>query len=80
MEREGQVIFNRQKRYEVGTVITHVSGIVLGHRDGFGFLKRDDGERDLYISGGQMQFLLHDRVSATTGRKDAKGRPANRNC
>lgn len=80
MEREGQVIFNRQKRYEVGTVITHVSGIVLGHRDGFGFLKRDDGERDLYISGGQMQFLLHgDRVSATTGRKDAKGRPEAKN-
>lgn len=80
MEREGQVIFNRQKRYEVGSVITQVSGVVLGHRDGFGFLKRDDGERDLYISGGQMQFLLHgDKVSATTGRKDAKGRLEARN-
>lgn len=75
MEREGQVIFNRQKRYEIGSVITHVTGIVLGHSGGFGFLKRDDGERDLYISGGQMQFLVHgDKISATTGRKDAKGR------
>ena len=75
MEREGQVIFNRQKRYEAGMMITQVSGSVIGHRDGFGFLKRDDGERDLYISGGQMQFLLHgDRISATTGRRDAKGR------
>lgn len=75
MEREGQVIFNRQKRYEAGAVIEHVTGIVLGHRDGFGFLKRDDQERDLYISAGQMQFLLHgDRVAATTGKKDMRGR------
>ena len=75
MEREGQVIFNRQKRYEVGSVITHVTGSVIGHRDGFGFLKRDDGERDLYISGGQMQFLLHgDKVAAIAGKKDPKGR------
>lgn len=75
MEREGQVIFNRQKRYETGEVITHVTGSVIGHRDGFGFLKREDGERDLYISSGQMQFLLHgDKVSAVTGRKDPRGR------
>ncbi|MBE1301790.1 MAG: ribonuclease R [Alteromonadaceae bacterium] len=75
MEREGQVIFNRQKRYEIGEVISHVTGSVIGHRDGFGFLKREDGERDLYISSGQMQFLLHgDKVSAVTGRKDPRGR------
>ena len=75
MEREGQVIFNRQKRYEVGTVITNVTGSVIGHRDGFGFLKRDDGEKDLYIASGQMQWLLHgDKVSAEVGRKDARGR------
>ncbi|BDX05064.1 ribonuclease R [Planctobacterium marinum] len=80
MEREGQVIFNRQKRYEVGSVITHVTGSVIGHRDGFGFLKRDDGERDLYISGGQMQFLLHgDKVAAVAGKKDSKGRIEARN-
>ncbi|XOV80511.1 MAG: ribonuclease R [Aestuariibacter sp.] len=75
MEREGQIIFNRQKRYEVGQATVQVSGIVIGHRDGFGFLKRDDGEKDLYISGGQMQALMHgDRVSAQVGRKDARGR------
>lgn len=80
MEREGQVIFNRQKRYEVGSVITHVTGSVIGHRDGFGFLKRDDEERDLYISAGQMQFLLHgDRVAATSGKKDSRGRIEARN-
>lgn len=80
MEREGQLVFNRRKKYEIGSVITHVSGIVLGHRDGFGFLKRDDGEKDLYISGGQMQFLLHgDKVTAVSGRKDHRGRVEARN-
>lgn len=75
MEREGQVTFNRQKRYEVGQTTVQVTGLVIGHRDGFGFLKRDDGEKDLYISSGQMQALLHgDRVSAQVGRKDNRGR------
>ncbi len=75
MEREGQVVFNRQKRYEVGQATTQVTGTVIGHKDGFGFLKRDDGEKDLYISSGQMQFLLHgDQVKALAGRKDPRGR------
>lgn len=75
MEREGQLIFNRQKRYELGQSTTEVTGTVIGHRDGFGFLKRDDGEKDLYISSGQMQELMHgDRVAALVGRKDTRGR------
>lgn len=80
MEREGQVIFNRQKRYEVGSETQEVTGSVIGHKDGFGFLKRDDGEKDLYISGGQMQALLHgDRVSAIVGRKDSRGKTEAKN-
>ena len=62
MEREGQIIFNRQKKYGLAEKMELIKGRVIGHRDGFGFLKRDDGEKDLFINIGQMQTLLHDDV------------------
>jgi ribonuclease R len=40
-----------------------VAGKVLGHRDGFGFLLRDDGGPDLFLSPREMLKVLHgDRV------------------
>lgn len=62
MEREGQVVFNRQKKYGLAEKMELVKGRVIGHRDGFGFLKRDDGEKDMFIHQAQMQALLHDDV------------------
>lgn len=62
MEREGQIIFNRQKKYGLAEKMELIRGKVIGHRDGFGFLKRDDGEKDLFISFHQMQNLLHDDI------------------
>ena len=37
MEREGQVYFDKFKRYKAIDESMLVSGVVLGHRDGFGF-------------------------------------------
>lgn len=62
MEREGQIVFNRQKKYGLAEKMELIKGRVIGHRDGFGFLKRDDGEKDLFIHQAQMQALLHDDV------------------
>ncbi|NCX78371.1 MAG: hypothetical protein EBW96_00405, partial [Actinobacteria bacterium] len=34
-----------------------------GHRDGHGFLLRDDGEADIYLPANEMRAVLHkDRV------------------
>lgn len=75
MEREGQVLFNRQKKYEVQKQSELIRGRVIGHRDGFGFLKHSDTEKDLFITIGQMAGLFHgDEVEGKLGETDRKGR------
>nr|WP_198971578.1 ribonuclease R [Xylophilus sp. ASV27] len=54
-------------------------GTVQGHRDGHGFLLRDDGESDVYLPANEMRAVLHkDRVKARIVRHDRKGRPEGR--
>ena len=56
-----------------------VDGTVQGHRDGHGFVVRDDGRADLYLSQQEMRAVLHrDRVKARVVRYDRKGRPEGR--
>ncbi len=50
-----------------------------GHRDGHGFVIRDDRQPDLYLSQQEMRAVLHrDRVKARIVRLDRKGRPEAR--
>lgn len=75
MEREGQLLFNRNKKYEIQKQSELVRGRVIGHRDGFGFLKHSETEKDYFIPIGQMSMLLHDDVvEGTTGNTDRRGR------
>ncbi|GAB3026460.1 ribonuclease R [Bowmanella dokdonensis] len=75
MEREGQVLFNRNKKYGLAEKMDLIRGRVLAHRDGFGFLKRDDGKPDLYIHNSPMQMLLHgDIVLATESSQNFRGK------
>ena len=51
----------------------------MGHRDGHGFVRRDDGEGDIYLSPQEMRAVLHrDRVRVRIQRLDRKGRPEGR--
>jgi ribonuclease R len=75
MEREGQVEFNRDKKYAKLKIEDLIQGRVIGHRDGFGFLKRDDGEKDLFIHNAQMAMVLHgDVVMVKESGTDNRGR------
>lgn len=75
MEREGQVQFTKQKRYAVMQQEQLIRGKIIGHRDGFGFLRPNDNSGDLYVSGGQMQLFMHDDiVEARESGSDRKGR------
>uniref|UniRef100_UPI002619BBF1 ribonuclease R n=1 Tax=uncultured Paraglaciecola sp. TaxID=1765024 RepID=UPI002619BBF1 len=75
MEREGQVEFNRDKKYAKLKTEDLIQGRVIGHRDGFGFLKRDDGEKDLFIHNAQMSMVLHgDLVMVKESGTDNRGR------
>ena len=60
-------------------LLSEVEGAVQGHRDGHGFLQRDDGEPDIYLSPQEMHAVLHrDRVRVRVVRYDRKGRPEGR--
>jgi ribonuclease R len=52
---------------------------VQGHRDGHGFVLRDDGEPDIYLPPNEMRAVLHrDRVKVRIVRQDRRGRPEGR--
>jgi len=75
MERDGQLTFNSRQKYSPGNGQNTIAGRVLGHPDGFGFLKPDDGSDDLFLSPREMKPLMpNDRVVARVTGIDRKGR------
>lgn len=63
----------------MSNLLAEFEGIVSGHRDGHGFVQRDDGEADIYLPPNEMRAVLHkDRVKARIVRHDRKNRPEGR--
>jgi ribonuclease R len=61
------------------SLMSEVEGTVQGHRDGHGFLQRDDGQPDIYLAPQEMRSVMHrDRVRVRVVRFDRKGRPEGR--
>ncbi len=54
MERDGQLLFNRGKKYCLVNNEDLIAGRIIGHADGFGFIKPDDGSDDLFLSPREM--------------------------
>lgn len=60
-------------------LLAEFEGTVFGHRDGHGFVQRDDGEADIYLPPNEMRAVLHkDRVKARIVRHDRRNRPEGR--
>src|SRR5690606_5108672 len=77
MVRDGQLIRNRAGEYCLVQHLGLVTGTVIAHRDGYGFLKPDDGGDDLYLSAREMRVLWDgDRVAART-TESPRGREAH---
>ncbi|NYT65954.1 ribonuclease R [Alcaligenaceae bacterium] len=75
MERDGQLFFNPQGLLLINNKLDFIAGRVQGHRDGFGFLLRDDGGPDLFLSPREMLKVLHgDRVLARASG-EYRGKP-----
>ncbi|RUO28225.1 ribonuclease R [Aliidiomarina sanyensis] len=75
MERDGQLVYTRNDAYGLPDRMDLKKGVVIGHRDGFGFVQLDEGGQDLYLPYHQMQLVMHgDRVLVKAGSADAKGR------
>ncbi|HTF96284.1 MAG TPA: winged-helix domain-containing protein, partial [Cellvibrio sp.] len=58
MARDGQLISNRRDAYVRSDKIDVVRGRVQGHRDGYGFVIRADGEEDIYLHNRQMRKVF----------------------
>ncbi|MDD2728347.1 ribonuclease R [Malikia sp.] len=64
---------------EKSNLLTEFEGQVNGHRDGHGFVVRDDGQSDVYLPPNEMRAVLHrDRVKVQIVRQDRRGRPEGR--
>lgn len=75
MERDGQLLVNRRGAYGVADKMDLIRGVIIGHRDGFGFLKPEDGGDDLYLSARQMRCGFDgDKVLARSSGVDHRGR------
>jgi ribonuclease R len=75
MERDGQVVRNRRGGYLPVDESDLIRGRVIGHPDGFGFLKPDEGHEDLFLSPREMRALLHgDRAVVRVVGVDRRGR------
>ncbi|QDY43160.1 ribonuclease R [Candidatus Pantoea soli] len=75
MERDGQLVFTRRQCYALPERLDLLRGKVIGHRDGYGFLRVEGQKDDFYLSAEQMKFCLHgDVILAQPGGADRKGR------
>lgn len=75
MERDGQILFDRRRGYSLIKPEDLVSGRVIGHPDGFGFLTSDESSEDLFLSDNEMLTVFDgDRVQARISGVDRRGR------
>lgn len=79
MERDGQLVFTRRQCYALPERLDLLKGTVIGHRDGYGFLRIVGRKDDLYLSSEEMKRCMHgDEVLAQPLGIDRKGRREGR--
>ncbi len=77
MERDGQLMPNRKGVLLLANKLDFIAGRVVGHRDGYGFLMRDDRSGpDIWLAPKEMLKVLHgDRVLVKPTGTDYRGKP-----
>ena len=58
MERDGQIHCDRRGAYGVVDKMNLVAGVIIGHRDGFGFFTPDTGGQDWLVSAKEMRKVF----------------------
>ncbi|MFG1173231.1 ribonuclease R [Erwiniaceae bacterium CAU 1747] len=75
MERDGQLVFTRRQCYALPERLDLLKGKVIGHRDGYGFLRIEGSKDDFYLSAEQMKMCMHgDIILAQAMGADRRGR------
>lgn len=75
MERDGELLFNRKGAICVADKLDLIRATVIGHPEGFGFAKPDDGSPDFFLDAWEMRKVLpKDRVMIRESGTDRRGR------
>lgn len=77
MERDGQLLFTKFKKYAIPDQKDFIVGQVIGHRDGFGFLQPENAKNnrsDWYISHSQMRSYIHGDIVRAQSLGEFKGK------
>jgi ribonuclease R len=75
MVRDGQLHKTRRGTYGPVEKMELISGHVIGHKDGYGFVTPDDGGDDLFLNARQMRLVFHgDKVLSRVSGMDHRGR------
>ncbi len=75
MVRDGQLVVDRRNVFAIASKMELVTGRVIAHADGFGFLQSDDRDEDVFLSNRQMRAVFHgDIAQARIRGKDRRGR------
>lgn len=75
MRSEGHVLRNRKGAYAPAERLDRITGKVVAHRDGYGFVVPEGGGGDWFLAPREMRTLMHgDRVLVRLKRVDRQGR------
>jgi ribonuclease R len=75
MARDGQLMANRRGSFLLVDKTSLVRGIIIGHKDGYGFLVPEDAGKDIFLPARQMRSVFHDdRVLVQVVGRDKHGR------
>jgi ribonuclease R len=75
MVRDGQLVVDRRNVYAIASRMELVTGRVLAHADGFGFLSSENREEDIFLSNRQMRAVFHGDIAQVRIRgRDRRGR------
>ncbi|QCI19136.1 ribonuclease R [Buchnera aphidicola] len=75
MERDKQIICTYSQDYIILDNLNLVKGKVIGHRNGYGFLRTETLKEDLWLSIEQMKLCIHgDIILAHVIKSEKKGR------
>lgn len=75
MERDGQIYATPDGKWKGNSHADFIAGRVVGHRDGFGFLVRKDGQPDLFLSPREMAKVLHGDQVLVKVAGEYRGKP-----
>ncbi|WP_342607668.1 ribonuclease R [Vibrio tritonius] len=82
MERDGQLVFTRRQCYALPEKLELVKGYVIGHRDGFGWVRPEGSigkDADILLPHHQMRTIIHgDYVLVQPAGTDKRGRKEGR--